>query len=144
MPLTLLADTAPAASSGGFDPISILLPVLLILFIFMMFRKQKKAKQQQQTTRSQIVPGTEVMTSFGLFGTVLSVDQDENKAVIEISPGNTATVHLQTLTKVISGQETADVPDDASSLTEGSGNSDGESADETIARLNREEKNRDN
>lgn len=37
----------------------------------------------------------------GLFGTVVSVDTEENKAVIELSPGNTATVHLQAIGKAV-------------------------------------------
>ncbi|MBF4995331.1 preprotein translocase subunit YajC [Arthrobacter gandavensis] len=127
----------------------------------MMFRKQKKTQKTVQEQRTQMVPGTEVMTQFGLFGTIVSVDQEENKAVLELSPGNTATIHLQALTKVVTTQpeeaepRDAVVPDDASSLT---GNVPGtddrpreaaaeapqdETPDETLKRLDREN-NKDN
>lgn len=133
---------------------TLLLPVALGLFLFMMFRKQKKVQSQLQEQRSHMVPGTEVMTQFGLFGTILSVDQEENKAVLELSPGNTATVHLQALTKIVSSPDTPVVPDDASSLT-GSAAGSGSSAveqdrpapeapDETAARRDDENKNKDN
>ncbi|KAD3720740.1 preprotein translocase subunit YajC [Arthrobacter yangruifuii] len=127
----------------------------------MMFRKQKKTTQTVAQQRSQMVPGTEVMTQFGLFGRIVSVDQEENKAVLELSPGNTATVHLQALTKVVtipaeeaaSAEDTV-VPDDASSLTLGkdtNGSTDAavgrdaaaprdETPEETLERLNRDEK----
>lgn len=154
--LNVLAQTTTdTGAQGGFSFSSLLLPILLGLFIFMMFRKQKKTQKTIQEQRTQMVPGTEVMTQFGLFGTIVSVDQEENKAVLELSPGNTATIHLQALTKVVTtspeSAETEDavVPDDASSLTgdvprDRSNESDetpaDETPDETLKRLDRENK----
>ncbi|MFB9796050.1 preprotein translocase subunit YajC [Arthrobacter citreus] len=118
-----MAQTTTEQAPGGFSFSSLLLPILLALFIFMMFRKQKKTQKTVQEQRTQMVPGTEVMTQFGLFGTILSINNEENKAVLELSPGNTATVHLQALTKVVTTSEPAAdeeapvVPDDASSIT---------------------------
>jgi len=154
--LNVLAQTTTdTGAQGGFTFSSLLLPILLGLFIFMMFRKQKKTQKTVQEQRTQMVPGTEVMTQFGLFGTIVSVDQEENKAVLELSPGNTATIHLQALTKVVTAQpeetetEDAVVPDDASSLT-GEIEQDrrdaaaeapqDETPDETLKRLDRENK----
>lgn len=151
-----MAQTAPEQTTG-FQFSSLLLPVLLALFIFMMFRKQKKTQKTVQEQRTQMVPGTEVMTQFGLFGTILSINSDENKAVLELSPGNTATVHLQALTKVVTAnpaqEKAAAVPDDASSITtdgtadtgdaarrdESAAHAD-ETPEETLDRLNRENK----
>ena len=141
------------------------IPLLLVVFVIMMFRKQKKTTQSVAEQRAQMVPGTEVMTQFGLFGRIVSVDQEENKAVLELSPGNTATVHLQALTKVVTVPVADDteaegtvVPDDASSLTLGkdtagttaNGSTDAsiardaaprnETPEETLERLNRDEK----
>src|SRR5690242_10327687 len=70
------------------DPMTILLFVMLGLFVFMMFRRNKKTQQQQAQMQSQFAPGVEVMTSFGLFGRIVSIDEAENKVVIELSPGN--------------------------------------------------------
>ena len=135
------------------------IPLLLAVFVIMMFRKQKKTTQSVAQQRAQMVPGTEVMTQFGLFGRIVSVDQEENKAVLELSPGNTATVHLQALTKVVvqqpvdeaEAEETPQVPDDASSLTLGkdagrdadSGQdapARNETPEETLKRLSRDDK----
>ena len=61
------------------------------------------------------------MTSFGLFGRIVDIDEAENKVMLELSPGNTATVHRQAVTKivepVVAAEEPTVVPDDASSLT---------------------------
>ncbi|WP_035763898.1 preprotein translocase subunit YajC [Arthrobacter sp. H20] len=117
---TLLAQTA--APEQGFDIFSLLLPLALGALIFMMFRRQRKTQKTIKEQRTQMVPGTEVMTNFGLFGTVLSLDEENNKAVLELGPGATATVHMQTLTKVVQPEPVEDdeeppaVPDDASSL----------------------------
>ncbi|WP_342025314.1 preprotein translocase subunit YajC [Arthrobacter citreus] len=163
-----MAQTTTEQAPGGFSFSSLLLPILLALFIFMMFRKQKKTQKTVQEQRTQMVPGTEVMTQFGLFGTILSINNEENKAVLELSPGNTATVHLQALTKVVTTSEPAVdeeapvVPDDASSITAADHSGDAarqaqaapagdvrrddsaahadETPEETLDRLNRENK----
>lgn len=127
---------------------NILLFVLLGVFIFMMFRRNKKAQQQQAQLQSQFAPGVDVMTSFGLFGRIVSMDEAENKVVLELSPGNLATVHRQAVTKVVeapAAEDTVvDVPDDASSLSAqpqaGSTVDPTETPEESIKRLNGEDK----
>lgn len=135
----VLAHVVAQSASGdapGFDIFSLLLPLALAFLIFTMFRRQRKTQQQVKEMRTQMEPGTEVMTQFGLFGTIVSIDQENNKAVLELSPGNFATVHTQALSKVVQ-QDTAaagdpvddedavhgttvhgtTVPDDASSIS---------------------------
>lgn len=103
---------------------NILLFVMLGLFVFMMFRRNKKTKEQAVKLQSQFAPGVEVMTSFGLFGRIIEIDEDENKVLLELSPGNLATVHRQAVTKIVepaaAAEEPTVVPDDASSLTDAS------------------------
>lgn len=100
---------------------SILLFVMLGVFIFMMFRRNKKTQQQQAELQSKFGPGVDVMTSFGLFGRIVDIDEAENKVTLELSPGNLATVHRQAVTKVmepaVAPEAAPAVPDDASSLT---------------------------
>ncbi|SDQ89745.1 preprotein translocase subunit YajC [Pseudarthrobacter chlorophenolicus] len=101
---------------------SILLFVMLGVFIFMMFRRNKKTQQQQAELQSKFGPGVDVMTSFGLFGRIVDIDEAENKVTLELSPGNLATVHRQAVTKVMEPAVAPEadapaVPDDASSLT---------------------------
>lgn len=131
---------------------SILLFVMLGVFIFMMFRRNKKTQQQQAELQSKFGPGVEVMTSFGLFGRIVDIDEAENKVTLELSPGNLATVHRQAVTKIVEpaaepAPETAAaspvVPDDASSLTTpetGSNAAGVETPEETLKRLNDEGK----
>jgi preprotein translocase subunit YajC len=88
------------------DLMTILLLVIFAFFIFTMFRRNKKAQAQQAQMQSKFVPGVEVMTSFGLFGRIVSFDEAENKVVLELSPGTTATVHRQAVSKIVEPTET--------------------------------------
>ncbi|MET4143641.1 preprotein translocase subunit YajC [Arthrobacter sp. UYCo732] len=127
---------------------NIVLFAMLGIFIFMMFRRNKKTKAQQATLQSQFAPGVEVMTSFGLFGRIVSMNDAENQVVLELSPGNLATVHRQAVTKVVEAPVVAEdeptvVPDYASSLTGqdlGTPAATAETPDETLKRLNDEGK----
>jgi preprotein translocase subunit YajC len=132
---------------------TILLFLMLGVFIFMMFRRNKKTQQQQAQLQSQFAPGVEVMTSFGLFGRIVSIDEAENKVVLELSPGNLATVHRQAVTKIVEpAVEAQAVPDDASALSaeeplspeafapENKAGTADETPDETLKRLNDEGK----
>ncbi|WP_082634218.1 preprotein translocase subunit YajC [Arthrobacter alpinus] len=126
---------------------SILLFVMFGLLIFMMMRKQKKAKAAAAEKRSKLAPGVEIMTNFGLFGKVLSIDTEENKILMEISPGTTATVHSQTVAKIIEPADAVEaiVPDDASSLTLNLDKAPDapESVEDSLERLNNKD-NKDN
>ncbi len=78
----------------------IMLAVLAVLVIFM-FRNSRKRQRAQAELREKIVPGVEVMTNFGMYGTLLSLDAENNVAMIETSPGTLVKVHSQTISRVI-------------------------------------------
>ena len=83
------------------DPTLLLMLAALAVLMFFMMRRNKKTQQQQQQMQSKFAPGVDVMTSFGLFGTIRSIDEAENKVVLELSPGHLATVHRQAIAKVV-------------------------------------------
>lgn len=112
----------------GFDPFFIIMLAVFGLLIFFMFRRSKKAQQEQQKRRSSLAPGQEIMTSAGIFGTVVSVNHDENKVVLELSPGTNVTVHVQAIGQVIEPTEPAAPA--ATETESGSYNLNGESTPE--------------
>jgi len=95
--------TAPAADGGlfGGNFLTIAMVVLLVVLVFFMWRSSRKRKTEAQKLQSAMVPGVQVMTSFGLFGTLVSVDELASTAELEVSPGNVVKVHRQTLVKVV-------------------------------------------
>ena len=101
----VLGTTTPAPEQGGtifgFDPLLIGMLAILAVMIFFMFRNSRKRKAEAEKAKSSMVPGVEVMTNYGLFGTLLDVDDVANTAHIEIAPGTIVKVHRQTLAKVV-------------------------------------------
>ena len=83
------------------DPLTIVMVVILAALIFFMFRNNRKRQKDQAEMRSKMVPGAEVMTNFGLYGTLLSVNEDDNTALIETGPGQVVKVHRQVLARVV-------------------------------------------
>ncbi len=100
----------------GFDPLTIVMVVILAALIFFMFRNSRKRQKEQAETRSKMVPGAEVMTNFGLYGKLLSVDEDDNTALIETGPGQVIKVHRQVLARVVEPKTEETVSDDAPSV----------------------------
>ena len=72
-------------------------------------------KQTQLELAEKLKPGADVMTSFGLFATVLDMDDDTNVATLDVGNGVELKVHRQVLTKVVDPEaESAEAGEDAS------------------------------
>jgi preprotein translocase subunit YajC len=78
----------------------ILLGFAAILVVFMFFSSRKR-KREQQVLQDKMVPGAEIMTSFGVFGTLVSVDDETHTAIVEVAPGVELKVYRQTLARVV-------------------------------------------
>jgi preprotein translocase subunit YajC len=94
----------------------VILIVIVVAFAAFMFYSSRKRKKQQSELATKMVPGAKVMLSFGLYGTLLSVDDEKVTADVEIAPGTVVTVHRQTLSRVVddtaSDIQTATTPED--------------------------------
>ena len=101
--------------------------VLLVVLVFFIFRNRRKRQRDQATLQTKMVPGVEIMLTFGLYGTLVSIDEENNLAEVEISPGTIIKVHRQTLGRVVEpvpSTDTDDVVDPAESTTSYSLNED--------------------
>ena len=83
------------------DPLSLFMIAALALLVWFMVRNSRKQRETQMTLQEKLQPGAEVMTSFGLYAHVVSIDDDTNVAVIDAGSGTLLRVHRQTLTKVV-------------------------------------------
>lgn len=104
-----------AAATGGLDSqllLNIGLFALLAVVIIFMFRNSRKRRADAEALQTKMVPGVEVMTQTGIFGTLISIDDDTNQAVIETTPGTKLRVHRQVLARVVEPEESvvADEP----------------------------------
>jgi preprotein translocase subunit YajC len=111
---------------------TVVILIFAVLLIGFMIFSSRRNRRRQAEARATIVPGVEVMTNFGLFGKLLSVDEITNVAEIETTPGTIVRVHRQTLSKVVTPDEFAA----AASETP-------RSVEEAMAIANREQAERD-
>jgi preprotein translocase subunit YajC len=70
-------------------PMIIMIAAVVVLMTFMS-RKQKRTMQAQQNLQSSLTIGDRVMTTSGLYGTVVNTD-DDSTIDIEVAPGMTTT-----------------------------------------------------
>lgn len=83
----------------------ILLAGLLVVMIFFTWRSSRKRKTEAETMQNKLVPGAEIMTQHGIFGTLISLDDEKNEAIVETTPGTKLRVHRQTIVRVVEPEE---------------------------------------
>jgi preprotein translocase subunit YajC len=74
---------------------------LLGVVIIFMFRNSRKRRRDAEELQTKMVVGAEVMTQHGIYGKLLSIDEDTNEALIESTPGTVLRVHRQIIAKVV-------------------------------------------
>ena len=90
---------------GSSQLVFLLIMVALLVFMFSRTNKQRKAQQEMQ---SNVGPGAEVMTTSGMFGTVVEVDGDV--VVLEIAPGLHTRWTRRAVARVVPAGGAADAP----------------------------------
>lgn len=68
----------------------LLIALMVVAFYFLIIRPNKKRQQAHEKTMSSLAPGSRVLLSSGVFGTI--VELGEKQAVLEVSPGVELTV----------------------------------------------------
>ncbi|MBF8185136.1 preprotein translocase subunit YajC [Nonomuraea sp. K274] len=59
--------------------------LLVVVFYFLLIRPQRKRQQEAVKMQNSLAPGARVMTTTGLFGTVVAVENED--VVLEVAPG---------------------------------------------------------
>ena len=96
------------------NDLAALLPLvaILALFWFMVVRPQQRRQKEVVALQQSIAVGQRVMMSSGIYGTVLSIDDD--RARLEIAPGTQIEIARAAIAKVdtpVSGQVDGPVDD---------------------------------
>lgn len=76
-----------------------LLPLLLIGLLWFMGAPQRRMRKEQAALMESLAPGADVMTHGGLYGTVVSIDDDV--VTLETSPGVTMRWAKRAVAKVV-------------------------------------------
>ena len=98
-----------AANSGGAGSF---MPILMIVLLFgvmyfMMIRPQQKRRREAEQMQSTLGPGAEVVTIGGLYGTVVSSDNET--VMLEVAPGVHARYARPAIARVVTKAEPAPV-----------------------------------
>ncbi|WP_298228284.1 preprotein translocase subunit YajC [Gryllotalpicola sp.] len=94
-------STPTTAGSSSVPWLNYVMIAVIIVIVLFMWRNSRRRRNQVAEQQSQFLPGAEVMTNFGLFGTIRSIDEETNKVVLETGPGTTVTVHRQVITRLV-------------------------------------------
>ncbi|MBU6312133.1 MAG: preprotein translocase subunit YajC [Actinomycetales bacterium] len=91
------------------ESLSTLLPILLIgvVFYLLIMRPARNRQKKQQQMMSALQPGARIMTTAGMFGTVVEIDDDN--ASIEIAPGVTIRVVKAAIGRVLDDPESPEL-----------------------------------
>lgn len=75
--------------------------VILVVIVAMMFRNGRKRQRMAAEMTTGLRPGAEIMTSSGIFGTILAIDEDENRITLRTGPTSELTVHRQAVGRIV-------------------------------------------
>lgn len=68
----------------------ILLVLFGLVFYLLLIRPQRTRMRQLQQVRAQLRPGTEIVTTAGMYARVAAVDDTNDTVLLEFAPGVTA------------------------------------------------------
>lgn len=81
------------------DPLTLVMFAVLAVFIFLTWRSSRKRKEAAEAAKEQFVVGAEVMTNYGLFGTIKAIDGDV--VSLETTPKTVLRIHRGSIVKLV-------------------------------------------
>jgi preprotein translocase subunit YajC len=82
---TLILAATSSSSKGNPYLFPIIILALFGLLYFVMIRPQRNRQRQAMQTQNEVMPGSRVRTTAGMYATVVSVEGDD--VVLEVAPG---------------------------------------------------------
>jgi preprotein translocase subunit YajC len=83
----MIAALAQSTTTQGSNPLSLLIFLLPLGLMFFFMRSQKRRMQAQQDLQRAAEVGDDIVTTSGIFGTIIDEDEDEGTILVEIAPG---------------------------------------------------------
>lgn len=83
------------------DPFTLLMLGALGVLIIFMFRSNRKRQAAARELQSNMTPGVEVMLQSGIFGTIVSIDEEANRITVQSGPGTQLIVHRNAIANVV-------------------------------------------
>lgn len=89
-----------SSGGSGLGSLVVLVP-LVIAFYFVAIRPGRRRMQQMQAVQASLEPGREVVTTAGLYATVVAVDEADGTVTLAIAPGVEARFARGAVLKVV-------------------------------------------
>jgi preprotein translocase subunit YajC len=101
-----------ASSKSQSNPLGFLLPLILIggAFYFFLIRPQRNRQRQQAQMQKNLEPGTRVVTTSGMYATIVEVNDDG--VILELAPDVQVQFVEQAIMRVVE-EDTGETEDDA-------------------------------
>jgi preprotein translocase subunit YajC len=102
------AATGPGQQPTG-SILDMLWPVLLIVVLgyFFLFRPAQRQESERKKLLASIKKGDEVLTNAGIFGTVVTISDTEDEAVIKVDEGTRLKLLKSCIVRNLTGEKAA-------------------------------------
>lgn len=81
----------------------LMMVALFAVMYFLMIRPQQKRAKQHQAMQSSLAPGSRVLLTSGMFGTITNVG--ERQLIVELAPGTEVTVLKGNVARAVTAEE---------------------------------------
>ncbi|WP_039458406.1 preprotein translocase subunit YajC [Candidatus Jidaibacter acanthamoebae] len=108
MSLFSVAFAADATSAATQQPSMLTsfapLVLIMVVFYFLLIRPQQKKMKEHQGMLNKISKGDKIVTSGGIFGQVVKVEENSNYLVVEIAENVKVKIKRESVSEVINEQ----------------------------------------
>jgi preprotein translocase subunit YajC len=114
--LMVLADEGAKQPEQQPNPLGQMLPVgimLLVLFYFLLIRPARRQEQERQALLSNLKKNDEVLTAGGIYGTVVTVSETEDKVTLRVDDNVRIKVTKGSIQRNFTNEEAARAAKDA-------------------------------
>ena len=101
-----------AQQTSGGSPLILLLLLGMPVMLFLMMRSQRRKASQQQSLQRSAGIGSEIMTTAGIFGTIVDENEEEGTIILEIAPGTQIKLIRGAIARVVSEDEDEEYDED--------------------------------
>jgi preprotein translocase subunit YajC len=116
------AQSAGAPAGGAFDLISLLpLVLIFVVFYFLLIRPQQQKMRAHREMIEQLKKGDKVVTSGGILGQVVRIEDGKNTATVEIAKDVRVEVVRSTISDVVRDTPQAPVNENKPTGSSGQG-----------------------
>ena len=102
-----VANAAETTSATQSNPVMGLLPIVIIfvIFYFLIIRPQSKKLKTEQAMRNSLQIGNKVLTTSGIFGTIVEIDNEKEVISLNIAQNVQISILKSAISEVLKEKE---------------------------------------